>query len=107
VFQDRAVVEVRTSSPMAALRALDDLPTVEKTSPFGTALHVWLKPGVLDHGANGVRQHLDDASSYKCHGGWSLLIQKSGSCNGIAYISGSHHEARAGSQKDPAREDPA
>jgi ABC-2 type transport system ATP-binding protein len=48
VFQDRAVVEVRTASPMAALRALDDLPTVEKTSPFGTALHVWLKPGVRD-----------------------------------------------------------
>jgi ABC-2 type transport system ATP-binding protein len=48
VFHERAVVEVRTSSPMAALRALDDLPTVEKTSPFGTALHVWLKPGVRD-----------------------------------------------------------
>ncbi len=48
VFRERAVVEVRSSSPMAALRALDDLPTVEKTSPFGTALHVWLKPGVRD-----------------------------------------------------------
>jgi hypothetical protein len=33
---------------MAALRAHDDLPDVEKTSPFGTALHVWLKPGVRD-----------------------------------------------------------
>ena len=49
VFHGRAVVEVRTASPMAALRALDDLPIVEKTSPFGTALHVWLKPGVLRH----------------------------------------------------------
>jgi ABC-2 type transport system ATP-binding protein len=48
VFQERAVVEVRTGSPMAALRALDELPGVEKTSPFGTALHVWLKPGVSD-----------------------------------------------------------
>jgi ABC-2 type transport system ATP-binding protein len=48
VFHERAVVEVRTNSPMAALRALDDLPTVEKTSPFGTALHVWLRPGVRD-----------------------------------------------------------
>jgi ABC-2 type transport system ATP-binding protein len=45
VFADRAVVEVRTSSPMEAVRALDDLPTVEKTSLFGTALHVWLRPG--------------------------------------------------------------
>jgi len=45
VFADRAVVEVRTPSPMEAVRALDDLPTVEKTSLFGTALHVWLRPG--------------------------------------------------------------
>jgi ABC-2 type transport system ATP-binding protein len=57
VFQDRAVVEVRTSSPMAALRALDDLPVVEKTSPFGTALHVWLKPGVRDTAP--LRERLD------------------------------------------------
>jgi ABC-2 type transport system ATP-binding protein len=48
VFRDRAVVEVRTSSPMAALRALDGLPAVEKSSPFGTALHVWLRAGVRD-----------------------------------------------------------
>jgi ABC-2 type transport system ATP-binding protein len=58
VFRDRAVVEVRTSSPMAALRALDDLPTVEKTSPFGTALHVWLRPGVRD--IEPLRQRLDE-----------------------------------------------
>jgi len=51
VFHERAVVEVRTSAPMAALRALDDLPSVEKTSPFGTALHVWLKAGRPRHGA--------------------------------------------------------
>ena len=48
VFSDRAVVEVRTPSPMEALRALDDVPSVEKTSLFGTALHVWLKPGERD-----------------------------------------------------------
>jgi ABC-2 type transport system ATP-binding protein len=58
VFHDRAVVEVRTGSPMAALRALDDLPTVEKTSPFGTALHVWLKPGIRDTGP--LRKRLDE-----------------------------------------------
>ena len=45
VFAERAVVEVRTSAPMEALRALDDLPSVERTSLFGTALHVWLRPG--------------------------------------------------------------
>jgi len=58
VFRGRAVVEVRTASPMAALRALDDLPTVEKTSPFGTALHVWLKPGVRD--TEPLRRRLQD-----------------------------------------------
>jgi ABC-2 type transport system ATP-binding protein len=58
VFRERAVVEIRTGSPMAALRALDDLPTVEKTSPFGTALHVWLKPGVRD--IEPLRQRLDE-----------------------------------------------
>jgi ABC-2 type transport system ATP-binding protein len=58
VFHDRAIVEVRTGSPMAALRALDDLPTVEKTSPFGTALHVWLKPGIRDTGP--LRKRLDE-----------------------------------------------
>ena len=47
-FSDRAVVEVRTPSPMEALRALDDVPSVEKTSLFGMALHVWLKPGERD-----------------------------------------------------------
>jgi ABC-2 type transport system ATP-binding protein len=57
VFRDRAIVEVRTGSPMAALRALDDLPIVEKTSPFGTALHVWLKPGIRD--TEPLRRRLD------------------------------------------------
>jgi len=48
IFSDRAIVEVRTPSPMEALRALDDLPSVEKTSLFGTALHVWLRHGERD-----------------------------------------------------------
>ncbi len=47
-FADRALVEVRTGTPMETLRALDDLPMVEKTSLFGTALHVLLKPGHRD-----------------------------------------------------------
>jgi len=59
IFHGRAIVEVRTPAPMAALRALDSLPIVEKSSPFGTALHVWLKPGVLD--AAPLRERLDAA----------------------------------------------
>ncbi|MEW5984771.1 MAG: ABC transporter ATP-binding protein [Acidobacteriota bacterium] len=48
VFAGRAVVEVRTSAPMEAVRALDGVPNVEKTSLFGTALHVWLRQGNRD-----------------------------------------------------------
>ncbi|MEI6670372.1 MAG: DUF4162 domain-containing protein, partial [Acidobacteriota bacterium] len=55
VFSDRAVVEVRTPSPIEASRALDDLPSVEKTSLFGTALHVWLAPGDRDTSPIGRR----------------------------------------------------
>ncbi len=47
-FGDRVLVEVRTPAPMEALRALDGVPTVEKTSLFGTALHVVLEPGAPD-----------------------------------------------------------
>jgi ABC-2 type transport system ATP-binding protein len=55
VFAERAVVEVRTPAPMEALRALDGLPAVDRTSLFGTALHVWLKPGGRDTGPIGER----------------------------------------------------
>ncbi len=48
VFADRAVVEVRTAAPMEAVRALDGVANIEKTSLFGTALHVWLRPGHRD-----------------------------------------------------------
>ena len=39
VFADRPIVEVRTPDAVAAMRALDALPVVEKTSLFGTAVH--------------------------------------------------------------------
>jgi ABC-2 type transport system ATP-binding protein len=44
-FKNRVIFEVRTNAPMESLRALDGLPSVEKTSLFGTALHVWMRPG--------------------------------------------------------------
>jgi ABC-2 type transport system ATP-binding protein len=47
-FSNRVILEVRTKAPMASLLALDGLPTVEKTSLFGTSLHVWMKPGERD-----------------------------------------------------------
>jgi ABC-2 type transport system ATP-binding protein len=48
MFSNRVILEVRTDSPMESLRALDGLPSVEKTSLFGTALHVWMRPGERD-----------------------------------------------------------
>jgi ABC-2 type transport system ATP-binding protein len=47
-FTDRALIEVRTPAPMETLRALDGLPGVDKTSLFGTALHVLMKTGQRD-----------------------------------------------------------
>jgi drug efflux transport system ATP-binding protein len=43
MFASRPIVEVRAVEPVAAMRALDDMPEVEKTSIFGTAVHAVLR----------------------------------------------------------------
>jgi ABC-2 type transport system ATP-binding protein len=43
VFSGRPIVEVRTSHPIDAMRLLDAMPEVEKTSLFGTAVHAVLR----------------------------------------------------------------
>jgi ABC-2 type transport system ATP-binding protein len=43
VFADRPIVEIRAGDPVAAMRALDADPRVEKTSLFGTAVHAVLR----------------------------------------------------------------
>ncbi|MEO8257608.1 MAG: ABC transporter ATP-binding protein [Acidobacteriota bacterium] len=45
IFQDRPILEIRSDSPVDAMRLLDALPGVEKTSIFGTAVHAILRPG--------------------------------------------------------------
>jgi ABC-2 type transport system ATP-binding protein len=45
LFVDRTIIEVRAGSPVEAMRLLDTLPSVEKTSVFGTAVHAVLKRG--------------------------------------------------------------
>ena len=57
VFAGRAIVEVRTSSPVRAMQALDRLPEVEKTSVFGTAVHAVLRSAQADPGA--IRRGLE------------------------------------------------
>jgi ABC-2 type transport system ATP-binding protein len=42
-FQDRPIVEVRSTSPVAVMAWLDTWPAVEKTSLFGTAVHAVLR----------------------------------------------------------------
>lgn len=39
VFAGRAILEVQSPNPVEAMRALEQLPEVEKTSLFGTAVH--------------------------------------------------------------------
>jgi hypothetical protein len=43
MFRDRPIVEVQTPQPVAAMRELDAMSEVEKTSIFGTAVHAVLR----------------------------------------------------------------
>lgn len=45
IFRGRAIVEIRAARPVDAMRALDGLAEVEKTSLFGTAVHAVLRSG--------------------------------------------------------------
>ncbi len=48
VFADRPIVEVHAARPVDAMNVLDELPGVEKTSLFGTAVHAVLRPQAID-----------------------------------------------------------
>ncbi len=45
VFQGRRIVEVQAANPVETMRRLDEMPEIEKTSVFGTAVHAVLKSG--------------------------------------------------------------
>jgi drug efflux transport system ATP-binding protein len=45
MFAGRSIVEVHASNPVEAMRLLDAMPEVEKTSVFGTAVHAVLRAG--------------------------------------------------------------
>jgi ABC-2 type transport system ATP-binding protein len=51
VFADRPIVELRVDRPVAAMRVLEAMPAVEKTSLFGTAVHAVLRVRPADPGA--------------------------------------------------------
>jgi ABC-2 type transport system ATP-binding protein len=43
VFDGRTILEVRAANPVETMRVLDEMPEIEKTSVFGTAVHAVLK----------------------------------------------------------------
>jgi ABC-2 type transport system ATP-binding protein len=48
IFDGRPIVELRADRAVEAMRALDGMPEVEKTSLFGTAVHAVLRPPGID-----------------------------------------------------------
>ncbi len=75
VFRGRAILEIRADRPVEAMRLLDAMPEVEKTSLFGTAVHAVLrradtparaiaaaleKEGLVVEGASPVAPSLED-----------------------------------------------
>ncbi len=58
-FAGRSIAEVRTADPVAAMKMLDQMPDVEKTSLFGTAVHAVFRQPDLDTAA--LSQRLADA----------------------------------------------
>ena len=55
VFAGRPIVEVRTPRATDAMRALDAMPDIEKTSLFGTAVHAVLRHAQLTEAVLGER----------------------------------------------------
>ena len=51
VFGDRPILEVRVARPVEAMRVLDELPEVERTSVFGTSVHAVMKSAGADPAA--------------------------------------------------------
>jgi ABC-2 type transport system ATP-binding protein len=51
LFESRPIVEIHTPRPVEAMRALDGMPEVEKSSLFGTAVHAVLRGARVDPGS--------------------------------------------------------
>jgi len=55
IFASRPILEVHVSDAVGAMRLLDGMPDVEKTSIFGTAVHAVLRSGAPDASAMASR----------------------------------------------------
>ena len=60
VFAGRSILEIQAASPVEAMRLLDRMPEVEKTSVFGTAVHAVLKADAGEV-ATGLKNRLEVA----------------------------------------------
>jgi drug efflux transport system ATP-binding protein len=60
VFAGRPIVEIHGSDPVAAMRVLDAMPEVEKTSIFGTAVHAVLA-NALANASRAISRQLESA----------------------------------------------
>ena len=60
VFAGRSILEIHAANPIEAMRLLDQMPAVEKTSVFGTAVHAVLKTDAGD-AASGLKDRLESA----------------------------------------------
>jgi ABC-2 type transport system ATP-binding protein len=59
IFAGRPIVEVRATRPVEAMRWLEEMPDVEKTSIFGTAVHAVMRSS--DTSPDGIAAQLDAA----------------------------------------------
>jgi ABC-2 type transport system ATP-binding protein len=55
IFRGRPIVEIRTDRPVDAMRALDAMTEIEKTSLFGTAVHAVLRGDAIAPGEVAAR----------------------------------------------------
>ncbi len=64
-FAERPILEVQTAQPVRAMRALEAMPLVEKTSIFGTSVHAVLRAPTTGADAIGAALRtsgIDDAA---------------------------------------------
>ena len=66
IFKSRPILEVRATDAVRAMRSLDAMPEVEKTSIFGTAVHAVLRPAAPDAPAMAARLEAEGMAVLSC-----------------------------------------
>jgi ABC-2 type transport system ATP-binding protein len=66
IFKSRPILEVRATDAVRAMRSLDAMPEVEKTSIFGTAVHAVLRPDAPDAPAMKARLDAEGIAVLSC-----------------------------------------